>query len=116
MAIDREKVLAAAQKYVEKKKYDKAIIEYQKVIQEDPNDARTLLKIGDLQSKMEAYADADRAPTSGSGSSTRARASRSRRSRSTSRSARSSRKHVPQLEERTRTSRRSSPSSTSSSG
>ena len=58
VAIDREKVLAAAQKYVEKKKYDRAVIEYQKVIQEDPNDARTLLKIGDLQSKMEAYADA----------------------------------------------------------
>ncbi|HEY1693968.1 MAG TPA: hypothetical protein VGG39_17495 [Polyangiaceae bacterium] len=58
MAIDREKVLAAAQKYVEKKKYDKAVIEYQRVIQEDPNDARTLLKIGDLQSKMEAYGDA----------------------------------------------------------
>ncbi len=58
MAIDREKVLVAAQKYVEKKKYDKAVAEYQKVIQEDPNDARTLLKVGDLQSKMEAYADA----------------------------------------------------------
>ncbi|MDP9001961.1 MAG: tetratricopeptide repeat protein [Myxococcota bacterium] len=58
MAIDREKILVAAQKYVEKKKYDKAVIEYQKVIQEDPNDARTLLKIGDLQSKMEDYADA----------------------------------------------------------
>jgi tetratricopeptide (TPR) repeat protein len=58
VAIDREKVLAAAQKYVEKKRYDRAVIEYQRVIQEDPNDARTLLKIGDLQSKMEAYADA----------------------------------------------------------
>ncbi len=58
MAIDREKVLAAAQKYVEKKKYDKAVLEYQRIIQEDPNDARTLLKIGDLQLKMEAYADA----------------------------------------------------------
>ena len=58
MAIDREKVLVAAQKYVEKKKYDKAVFEYQKVIQEDPNDARTLLKVGDLQSKMEAYPDA----------------------------------------------------------
>ncbi|MDP9149819.1 MAG: tetratricopeptide repeat protein [Myxococcota bacterium] len=57
MAIDREKILVAAQKYVEKKKYDRAVAEYQKVIQEDPNDARTLLKIGDLQSKMEAYAD-----------------------------------------------------------
>lgn len=58
MAIDREKVLSAAQKFVEKKKYDKAVLEYQKLIQEDPNDARTLLKIGDLQSKMETYADA----------------------------------------------------------
>jgi tetratricopeptide (TPR) repeat protein len=58
VAIDRERVLAAAQKYVEKKRYDRAVIEYQRVIQEDPNDARTLLKIGDLQSKMEAYADA----------------------------------------------------------
>ncbi len=58
MAIDREKILALAQKHVEKKRYDKAVIEYQKVIQEDPNDARTLLKIGDLQSKMEEYAGA----------------------------------------------------------
>ncbi|MGO9837918.1 MAG: tetratricopeptide repeat protein [Polyangiaceae bacterium] len=58
MAIDREKILVLAQKYVEKKKYDRAVVEYQKIIQEDPNDARILLKIGDLQSKMEAYADA----------------------------------------------------------
>ena len=58
MAIDREKILALAQKYVEKKRYDRAIAEYQKVIQEDPNDARTLLKIGDLQLKIEEYAGA----------------------------------------------------------
>ncbi len=58
MAIDREKVLQAAQKFVEKKKYDKAVLEYQKLVADDPNDARTLLKIGDLQSKMEAYPDA----------------------------------------------------------
>jgi tetratricopeptide (TPR) repeat protein len=58
VAIDREKIHVAAQKYVEKKRYDKAVIEYQKVIQEDPNDARTLLKIGDLQSKMDEYAGA----------------------------------------------------------
>ncbi|MGH7434849.1 MAG: tetratricopeptide repeat protein, partial [Polyangiaceae bacterium] len=57
MAIDREKILASAQKYVEKKRYDRAVAEYQRIIQEDPNDARILLKIGDLQSKMEAYAD-----------------------------------------------------------
>jgi tetratricopeptide (TPR) repeat protein len=58
VAINREKVLEAAQKFYEKKKYDKALFEYQKVIQEDPNDARILLKVGDLQSKMELYADA----------------------------------------------------------
>jgi tetratricopeptide (TPR) repeat protein len=58
VAIDRDKVLTAAQKFVEKKKYDKAVQEYQKLVAEDPNDARTLLKIGDLQSKMEAYPQA----------------------------------------------------------
>ena len=58
LAVDREKILQAAQKHVDKKKFDKAIQEYQRIIQQDPNDARTLLKIGDLQSKMEAHADA----------------------------------------------------------
>jgi tetratricopeptide (TPR) repeat protein len=58
VAIDREKSLATAQKYVEKRRYDRAVIEYQKILQEDPSDARTLLKLGDLQSKMEAYAEA----------------------------------------------------------
>jgi tetratricopeptide (TPR) repeat protein len=58
VAIDRERVLAAAQKYVERKRYDRAITEYEKVIQEDPSDARTLLKIGDLYSKMDNYAEA----------------------------------------------------------
>jgi tetratricopeptide (TPR) repeat protein len=56
--IDREKVLQDAQKFADKKKYDKAVLEYQKLIQADPNDARTLLKIGDLQSKMLAWPDA----------------------------------------------------------
>ena len=32
MAIDRDKVQAAAQKFVEKKKYDKAVVEYQKIV------------------------------------------------------------------------------------
>lgn len=58
MAIDRDKVLQAAQKLVEKKRYDKAIAELQKIIAEDPNDARTLLKIGDLYVKAEQYAEA----------------------------------------------------------
>lgn len=58
MAINRDKVLEAAQKFVEKKKYDKAVAELQKLIQADPNDARTLLKIGDLQQKQGAHAEA----------------------------------------------------------
>jgi tetratricopeptide (TPR) repeat protein len=56
--IDREKTLQAAQKYIEKKKYDRAIAEYQRIVQEDPNDARTLLKIGDLQARLQAYPEA----------------------------------------------------------
>jgi tetratricopeptide (TPR) repeat protein len=58
VAIDRERVQANAQKFVEKKKYDRAIAEYEKIIQEDPHDARTLLKIGDLQSKMAEFGNA----------------------------------------------------------
>lgn len=55
MPIDREKVLQAAQKFVEKKRFDRAIAEYNKLVQEDPNDARTLLKIGDLQARMQTF-------------------------------------------------------------
>ncbi|MBS2013091.1 MAG: tetratricopeptide repeat protein [Deltaproteobacteria bacterium] len=58
MAFNRDKVLEAASKYVEKKKYDKAVVEYQKLIEADPNDARTLLKIGDLQAKQSLHAEA----------------------------------------------------------
>ncbi len=58
MAIDREKVQANAQKFVEKKKYDKAIAELLKIVQEDPNEARTLLKIGDLYSKVPDFPNA----------------------------------------------------------
>src|SRR5690349_20510489 len=58
LSIDREKTLQAAQKYIEKKKYDRAIVEYQRIVQEDPKDARTLLKIGDLQARLSAYPEA----------------------------------------------------------
>jgi len=57
-SIEREKIVQAAQKYIEKKKYDRAIVEYQRIVQEDPNDARTLLKIGDLQARLSAYPEA----------------------------------------------------------
>ncbi len=58
MALDREKSLQAAQKYIDKKRYDRAIEEYQRIVQADPNDARTLLKIGDLQARTQGYTDA----------------------------------------------------------
>ena len=58
MAVDREKVAQTAQKLVEKKRYDKAVEEYQKILVEDPRDVRTLLKVGDLRLKAEQYSDA----------------------------------------------------------
>jgi tetratricopeptide (TPR) repeat protein len=110
-----KRTLAAAQKYVEKKKYDKAVRRVPEIIQEDPNDARTLLKMGDLQSKMEAYADAV---------ATYERVGKFYASQGFALKAIAVykqireiiAKHVPQLEERYSTSRRSSPSSISSSG
>ncbi|MCS6899694.1 MAG: tetratricopeptide repeat protein [Myxococcales bacterium] len=55
MAVDREKVVQAALKYAEKKRYDRAIAEYQRILAEDPNDARILLKVAELQTKGEMY-------------------------------------------------------------
>ncbi|MBX3190242.1 MAG: tetratricopeptide repeat protein [Labilithrix sp.] len=58
MAINREKVLEAAQKYIEKRKYDKAVVELRRVVDADPSDARTLHKIGELQAKQNLIAEA----------------------------------------------------------
>jgi tetratricopeptide (TPR) repeat protein len=55
VAIDRDKLLEAAQALVDKKRYDKAIIEYQKVLKADPKDGRVLLKIAEAQLKAEQY-------------------------------------------------------------
>jgi pilus assembly protein FimV len=51
LAVNKEKVIAAAQKYVEKGQYDKAVKEYLKVTAEDPKDVRVLLKLGDTYAK-----------------------------------------------------------------
>lgn len=51
MAVDRSKVLAAAQKHLAKGQHDRAIAEYRKLVDADPNDVRTWLKIGDLCTK-----------------------------------------------------------------
>ena len=58
MAINRDKILQEAQKLVDKKRYDKAIAEYQKVVADDPHDVRTLLKIGDIYLRMQQFAEA----------------------------------------------------------
>ncbi len=51
MAIDKEKTLQAAQRAVEKKRFDLAIEEYRKLATAEKNDPRWLLKIGDLHQK-----------------------------------------------------------------
>jgi tetratricopeptide (TPR) repeat protein len=48
LAIDKEKILDTAQKYVLKGQAEKAIKEYQKLIKASPKDIRAHLKLGDL--------------------------------------------------------------------
>jgi hypothetical protein len=47
-----------AQKFAAKNQFDKAVVEYQRVLREDPSDVRILLKVGDLQVRMNARAAA----------------------------------------------------------
>jgi pilus assembly protein FimV len=49
--MDKNKIIQAATRYVQKGQYDKAIKEYQRIIEEDPRDIRVLLKIGELHQK-----------------------------------------------------------------
>lgn len=51
MAIDREKILTIAQRWILKGQSDKAIKEYQKLLEASPNDKRLHLKLGDLYLK-----------------------------------------------------------------
>ncbi len=50
-AVDKRKTLDAAQKFVQKGAFDKALKEYQKLLQADPKDTNVRLKIGDLHLK-----------------------------------------------------------------
>ncbi len=52
MATNKDKLIASAQKLVEKGSLDKAIKEYLKVVEADEKDVRIWLKIGDLYSKI----------------------------------------------------------------
>ena len=52
MAFNRNKILNKAQKLLQKGKVAEAIKEYQQIVDNDPADIRTLLKVGDLQAKL----------------------------------------------------------------
>ncbi len=56
--LNRNKVIAAAQRFVQRGQLDKAIREYHKIVDEDPRDVRIWLKIGDLQARKGDNADA----------------------------------------------------------
>ena len=58
MAINKNKVMEAAQKFVEKGQLDKAIKEYSKIVEEDQKDVRVWLKLGDLYAKKGAKQEA----------------------------------------------------------
>lgn len=51
MALDKEKLLDLAQKYIGKGQFKKAIKEYIKLVEVDPKDKRLYLKLGDLYYK-----------------------------------------------------------------
>jgi len=58
VAFNKEKVMDAARKFVDKGQIDKAVKEYLRIVQEDPRDVRVWLKIGDLYAKKGAKQDA----------------------------------------------------------
>jgi len=54
----KEKYLVSAQKFMERGQLDKAVAEFAKVIEEDPKDTRTLLKLAEVHAKRGANAEA----------------------------------------------------------
>ncbi|CAN5139403.1 hypothetical protein BH11MYX1_BH11MYX1_03910 [soil metagenome] len=58
MAFNKEKVMDAARKFVDKGQIDKAVKEYLRIVSEDPKDVRVWLKIGDLFAKKGAKQEA----------------------------------------------------------
>ena len=58
MAFNKEKVMDAARKFVDKGQIDKAVKEYLRIVHEDPKDVRVWLKIGDLYAKKGAKQEA----------------------------------------------------------
>jgi pilus assembly protein FimV len=56
--MDKNKIIQNAQKFIQKGQIDKAIKEYSKIVEADPKDVRTRLKIGDLHAKKGANREA----------------------------------------------------------
>jgi tetratricopeptide (TPR) repeat protein len=52
LAINKRKVLEAAQKFLQKGALDKALKEYQTLLQADPRDSNSRLKLGDIHLKL----------------------------------------------------------------
>ena len=58
MVSKKEKYLASAQKFIERGQLDKALAEFTKVVQEDPKDTRTLLKMAEIHAKRGSNVEA----------------------------------------------------------
>ena len=58
MVSKKDKYLAAAQRLVERGQLDKALVEFARVVQEDPKDTRTWLKMAELHAKRGENAEA----------------------------------------------------------
>ena len=58
MAVNRDKLNASASKHVRKGNWDKAIRDYQKIVDDDASDVRTMLKIADLRVKLGEFDEA----------------------------------------------------------
>lgn len=54
----KEKYLVAAQKFIERGQFDKALGEFARVVEEDPKDTRTWLKMAELHAKRGANSEA----------------------------------------------------------
>ena len=51
MVTKKDKALAAAQKFLERGQHEKALAEFARVVQEDPRDTRTWLKMAEIHAR-----------------------------------------------------------------
>src|SRR4029078_10271669 len=58
MAVSREQIVQTAEKFVSRGKIEAAIREYRKVLAENPNDANTLNRVGDLYARIQRIDEA----------------------------------------------------------